>query len=122
MADPLSITASLIAVAQISGSIISLCYDYRRGIQDAHKDVVRILREVQFLRNVIEQLLQLLDKDDDGTEVRLSSLKNMNVNDGPFAQCQDAMVVGFKSIDEILSQQRLVVLGFLLLYAVSAAT
>src|ERR1700676_383292 len=91
MADPLSITASLIAVAQISGSIISLCYDYRRGIQDAHKDISRILREVQFLRNVIEQLLQLLNKDDDGTEVRLSSLKNMNVNDGPFTKCQDEL-------------------------------
>src|SRR5271170_8077387 len=90
MADPLSITASLIAVAQISGSIISLCYDYRRGIKDAQKDVARILQETQSLRNVIEQLLQLLDNNDDGTAC-LSSLKNMNVNDGPFTQCQNEL-------------------------------
>jgi hypothetical protein len=90
MTDPLSITASLIAVAQISGSIISLCYDYRRGIKSARKDVSKILQEVQSLRNVIEQLLQLLDKDDARGEVYLPSLKNMNVDDdGPFAQYQN---------------------------------
>jgi ankyrin repeat protein len=89
MAEPLGIAASLIAVAQISGSIISLCYDYRRGIQGAHKDVARIIQEVQSLRNVIEQLLQLLDKDDAGNEMCLPSLKNMNINGVPFAQCQN---------------------------------
>src|ERR1700734_2800972 len=89
MAEPLGIAASLIAVAQISGSIISLCYDYRRGIQGAHKEVARIIQEVQSLRNVIEQLLQLLDKDDAGNEMCLPSLKNMNINGVPFAQCQN---------------------------------
>ncbi|RFU23992.1 hypothetical protein B7463_g12349, partial [Scytalidium lignicola] len=68
MADPLSLVASLIAVAQVSGSIISLCYYYRRGVQGAQKDIAQILR------NVIEQLIPLLDRDDVGSEVMLEWL------------------------------------------------
>ena len=89
MADPLSLVASLIALAQISGSIISLCYDYRRGVQRAQKDVAQILRETQSLRNVIEQLIRLLDKDDAGSEVYLPSLRNISLNDGPFSEFQN---------------------------------
>lgn len=87
MADPLSLVASLIALVQISGSIISLCCDYRRGIQGAQKDVAQILRETQSLRNVIEQLIQLLDKH--GSEIYQLSLRKMSLNDdGPFSEFQ----------------------------------
>jgi ankyrin repeat domain-containing protein 50 len=92
MADPLSLTASLIAIAQISGSIISLCYDYRRGFKGAQKEVVQIFRETQSLRNVIEQLIQLLDKDDKddvGGKVHLPSLRNMSLSDGAFSEFQN---------------------------------
>ncbi len=65
MADPLSIAASLIAVAQISGSIIALCYDYRRSVKGAKRDVLRLSGEVHALRDIVEQLLQLVDVDAD---------------------------------------------------------
>ncbi|KFZ17274.1 hypothetical protein V501_01833 [Pseudogymnoascus sp. VKM F-4519 (FW-2642)] len=89
MADPLSVAASLIAIAQVSGSIISLCYDYRRGFQGAQKEVLQIFRETQSLRNVIEQLIHLVDDNNDaGSEVNLPSLKNMSANDGPISEFQ----------------------------------
>ena len=67
MADPLSIAASLIAVVQVSSSIINACYDYRRGVKGAKKEVGRMLSEAQGLRNVVEQLLHMVQPDDDET-------------------------------------------------------
>ncbi|KAF2218172.1 hypothetical protein BDZ85DRAFT_208628, partial [Elsinoe ampelina] len=61
MADPLSITASLIAVVQISGTIISFCYEYSQGIKDAPRDVKRILQEVRSTRDTSERVLSMID-------------------------------------------------------------
>lgn len=61
MAEPLSTIASLIAVAQISGSIISTCYEYRRGLKGVANDVMRLADEVKSLRHVLESLIKLVD-------------------------------------------------------------
>lgn len=68
MADPLSFAASLIAVAQVSGSIISLCYEYQKSAKGARETIAQVLRETQSMRNVIEQLVQLLDDNDHDAE------------------------------------------------------
>lgn len=59
--DGLSALASLIAVAQISGSIVSLCYEYRNGLQTSSKDMKRLVTEVKSLRDVLETLISLVD-------------------------------------------------------------
>ena len=33
--DPLSVTASIIAVIQISGGVVSICYNYRNAVKGA---------------------------------------------------------------------------------------
>ena len=50
--DPLSVTASIIAVIQISGTVISICYDYRNAVKDAAKEVARIIDEVKSLQDI----------------------------------------------------------------------
>ncbi|KAI1775498.1 ankyrin repeat-containing domain protein [Hypoxylon cercidicola] len=86
MADPLSIAASLVAVVQISGGIISLCYDYRQCVQGAKKDIATLQREVQSLRNVIEQILKLLDTED---EDYLPLLRKMNASNNSFHEYEE---------------------------------
>ncbi|KAI1084890.1 ankyrin repeat-containing domain protein [Whalleya microplaca] len=86
MADPLSMAASLIAIVQISGGIISLCYDYRRSVQGAKKDVATLQRELQSLRDVIEQLLKLLDADN---EFYLPLLRKINASNDSFKEYEE---------------------------------
>lgn len=61
MAEPMSLVASLIAVVQISGSVISCCYEYRKGVKNAPKDVLRMINEIAGLRNLVERLVTLID-------------------------------------------------------------
>ncbi|XXG99472.1 hypothetical protein Hte_005811 [Hypoxylon texense] len=95
MADPLSMAASLIAVVQISGGIISLCYDYRRGVQGAKKDIATLQREVQSLRDVIEQIIRTLDTEDEYT---LPLLRKMNANNDSFSEYEEQ----FRSLEDRL--------------------
>ncbi|RCI10929.1 hypothetical protein L249_5166 [Ophiocordyceps polyrhachis-furcata BCC 54312] len=82
MADPLSMAASLIAVAQISGSIVSLCYYYIHGFQGANKEITKLLGESQSLRSVVEQLIQLVDKHDAESDVHLRALRETLAHSG----------------------------------------
>ena len=83
MSDPLSIIASLIAVVQISGTIISVCYDYRRGVKKAPQDVARITNEITSLRDVLESLIRIIDEDDAKNGIRLATIQKLNVPEGP---------------------------------------
>jgi hypothetical protein len=59
--DPLSITGTLIAVVQITTSVISICYDYRSGVASASRDVVQITESLNSLKEVLESLLRLIE-------------------------------------------------------------
>ena len=93
MADPLSLVASLIAVLQISGTIISCCYEYRNGFKGASKDLSRLLSEVTSLRNVLERLIQLVDDEKMGGHDYLASLRDMMSVNGPLKLCQDDLEI-----------------------------
>lgn len=89
MADPLSTTASLIAVWQVVGGIIVSCYSYQQCSKNALKDASSILLETQTLRNVIERLLAQVREDESSGGTLLTSLTNMIGGDGcVFKSCQ----------------------------------
>jgi hypothetical protein len=91
--DPLSITASAIAVLQISGTIISSCYEYRSRVKNA-KDASRITNELNGLRIVIESLLAIVE--DEKQDEPSSTLKTLAQVDGPLARCRsdlDALAI-----------------------------
>lgn len=90
MADPLSIAASLIAVGQVIGSIITSCYSYQQSVNRARKDASRIILETQTLRNVVERLLDQVTEDETNSGVVLPSLAKMIGGDGSvFGVCQE---------------------------------
>lgn len=83
MADPLSILASIIAIVQISGKVISICYDYRSGVKKAPRDLARITDEVISLRDVLERLIRIIDEDNANNGIRLSTVEMLNKPGGP---------------------------------------
>ena len=88
MAEPLSLVASLIAVVQISGSVISCCYEYRKDVKNAPKDLLRVTNEVATLRNVVERLITLIDDEKAASHRYLSTLADIASADGPLEICQ----------------------------------
>jgi chromosome segregation ATPase len=60
--DGLSGAASVIAVVNISAKITSLCFQYAVAVKDAKDDIERLQRTVTSIKNVLEQVKQLLDK------------------------------------------------------------
>lgn len=91
--DPLSITASLIAVLQISGTVISALYKYRNGVKSATKDAARIITELNSLRSILENLLQAVEKEDSkassrGGGSRLANFQALTQPNGELKRCQ----------------------------------
>ncbi|KAF8249250.1 hypothetical protein K440DRAFT_598963 [Wilcoxina mikolae CBS 423.85] len=60
--DPLSVTASIIAVLQATNAIISVCYDYSTSVKGSSTELSRVTEEVKSLRNVLEAVAQLAQK------------------------------------------------------------
>jgi hypothetical protein len=96
--DPLSITASLIAVLQVSGTVISALYEYRNGVRSASTDAARIITELNSLRSILESLLQAVeteaapktsfsDSNSSGGS-RLGNFQALTLPNGELERCQ----------------------------------
>jgi len=92
--DPLSITASLIAVLQIGGTVISALYEYRKGVKHASKDAAKIIDELNSLRIVLESLLSVAEKEESATErsSRLSTIQQLAKPNGELERCKANLV------------------------------
>jgi Fungal N-terminal domain of STAND proteins len=54
--DPLSITASVIAVIQITGTISSCCMQYIRSAKESRREALGLLREIGALQIILSTL------------------------------------------------------------------
>lgn len=63
--DPLSISASIIAVLQATNAIVSVCYDFRAVMKKTPWSLTYIIQELKDLRNILETLDRLADAFDD---------------------------------------------------------
>ena len=86
--DPLAIIGSIIAVIQLSGAVISKCYDYRKGAQRASKEQKGITVELTGLRNILEKLIEIAENEQGEHGFQLISLNLLNEPRGPLAMCQ----------------------------------
>jgi hypothetical protein len=91
--DPLSITGTLIAVLQISGTVISALYEYRNGVKSASGDAARIITELNSLRSILESLLQAVEKEDAASSSgaggsRLANFQMLTHPNGELKRCQ----------------------------------
>ena len=68
--DGLSAAASVFAVIDISVKIASLCYQYSTAVKDARKDIQRLQKKVEDIRDILRELKRLLDGPD---KIRLSA-------------------------------------------------
>ena len=59
MGDPLSTAASIIAVIQISGTVLSACYHYAVQLKNAPEDIQWVINEVGSLKVILEELKAL---------------------------------------------------------------
>ena len=62
--DGLSGAASIIAVVDISAKVASLCFQYSVAVKDAKRDIERLQKKVIDIKNVLEEVQKLLDKED----------------------------------------------------------
>lgn len=90
--DPLSVTASIIAVWQAANAIISICYNYSAAVKGTPWKVPNVTNEVQSLRDVLESLAKLAERaghEDHSAEARLPALKVLCEPDtGLLAMCK----------------------------------
>ena len=89
--DPLSLTAGIIALVQISGAVISVCYEYRTGAQSATKEAIRIIEELKSLQDVLERLLRLAEVELARGSSRLQTLQPLLEPGGTLRRCQDEL-------------------------------
>lgn len=88
--DPLSITASIIAVAGVASKVLDMCSDYRSTVKNASKNS-KISKRIESLQNVLKTLETLetlgdqLESADSTAQNRFSALKE------PMASCRDEM-------------------------------
>lgn len=85
MAEPLSLIASLIALAQISGEVVSLCYSYRTGIKSADANVIRLASEVKSVRDILENMIKVVDEQP-AQDAQLDAIALLAGKDGPLSQ------------------------------------
>jgi hypothetical protein len=88
--DPLSITASIIAVLQATNAVISLCYDFRAALQHTPWALTRTIEEARDLRNVLETLENLskaLQDDKSRNSKRMPSFQLLCEPEGPLDTC-----------------------------------
>lgn len=87
--DPLSITGTLIAFVQVCSTVIITCRNYHKSTKDAAKDILRILGEVEDVRNITQRLIAIACADH---AADLSSLQAMGDSDSSLQRCLDELI------------------------------
>ena len=84
MAEGLAIAASVIAVLQITNSVISICYDYSAAVNGTSWELPRLTSELESLRSVLQRLEPIAKQADFSKAPTLIELCKPN---GPLLLC-----------------------------------
>ena len=79
MAEALGLVASIIAVLQITNSVVSVCYDYRAAVQGSSWELPRVRAEMESLRNVLQTLEPLAKQAEFASPVAGTRLPTLNL-------------------------------------------
>ena len=93
MPDPFSITATIIAVIQLTGTVAHLCYQYGNAVKGAGKDAARIANQVEDLRGVLRQLLSIVHEEEEAGTHRLLAFDELTQPEGSLKQCYNDLDV-----------------------------
>jgi hypothetical protein len=106
--DPMSLTASLIAVVQISQAVLLFCYQIRGQIKDADDEVSRIITDVEALAATLDELNDILPdpgSTPSGTSVTL--LDKLSLDEGDSTErrpASAACVSALRSCKTVLTE------------------
>ena len=95
MAEGIGLAASVIAVLQITQSVLSICYDYSAALKGASWEVPRVKEEIEGLRNVLQSLESLMREAefaDPTAGTRLPTLLLLCAPDGVLDSCRNEML------------------------------
>ena len=89
MAEGIGLAASVIAVLQITNSVISVCYDYTAAAQGASWELPQIRAELDSLRTVLQTLEPLAKQAElaNATGTRTSTLALLCGTEGVLEKC-----------------------------------
>jgi len=96
--DPLSITAAIISVVQITGKVISTCSSYITAVKDAPSDLRLIVAEVASLQSVIRMLDMSPGPPSSADESPLDALNSMQ---GVLKCCEKVL----QELDDLLERR-----------------
>jgi hypothetical protein len=89
--DPLSVTASVIAVLQAAQTVVSVCYDFRAAINDTPWALTRITSSINDLRLILRRLEEVANeselKSDETNLARLTTLEALCKDGGAISNC-----------------------------------
>jgi hypothetical protein len=107
MGDPLSVTASIIAILQLTGTVVK----YLSDVKDASGDRNRILVEIGSVNGFLFSLKDLVGRAE-SDESWLATVRSLGVPNGPLAQFKLALerlatclepVVGLRKAGKVLA-------------------
>ncbi len=84
----IGLAVNIIQLVQLSGTVLSCCDEYVAKVNNAPADIQRIISEVGSLKVILEHLKSLTS---DPNEQRLASLKSIEMANGPFKECSEAL-------------------------------
>ncbi|RPB13084.1 hypothetical protein P167DRAFT_573828 [Morchella conica CCBAS932] len=84
MAEAIGLAASIIGVVQITGSLVSLGYNYLGGVRDVSNELRKLVDELHSLAQV---LLVLRDHARDDILLQPTALQRLNDQNGPLPRC-----------------------------------
>ena len=90
MAEALAVVASVVAVLQITSSIISVCYDYNAAVKSVPWELPRFLSELESLRTVLQKLEPLAKQAEltrTPNDSRLPAFSGLCAPNGPLQRC-----------------------------------
>ncbi|KAK3486708.1 uncharacterized protein B0T23DRAFT_232027 [Neurospora hispaniola] len=85
--DPLSFTASLIAVVGLAGEVAKTCKSYIDGIKNHPREIRVIFIELNSLTSVLEGLKILREEDFEDAQI----IRQLRGHDGPIQGCQETI-------------------------------
>jgi hypothetical protein len=80
--DPLSVTASVIAILQLSNTVYKAAREYYTGVKDAPKEIKRLFEELEAFNDILIHLIDIAakaDKNDKGSAMHENSQKRTSL-------------------------------------------
>src|ERR1700742_4159553 len=96
--DPLSVTASVVALIDISAKTLSECYRYISKARKAPGEITRAINEINGLKGVLETLSPLINSADSR---QYQCLKSSTGPGSPFEACSSALQVIQSQLQEL---------------------